>query len=89
MPYSVLGRNPLAFFRPFTVVLLQVERMGPLNSTPSTIDISPRLYQEPAMHLLPSNVPPPNPGLTQYEWGRMKLSLCAKTVNDMYLAVET
>ncbi len=38
-------------------VLLDSERVGPLSSTPSTVNISPRLYQEPATRLLPSYFP--------------------------------
>jgi hypothetical protein len=62
----------------YDIVLQWAERIGPLSSKPSTIDIFPRLHQEPAMHLLSSNVLPPNSGLTQYECGRMKPLLCAK-----------
>jgi hypothetical protein len=40
--------------------------------------LSPLLYQDPAMHLLPSSVLQPNSGLTQYECGHMKPLVCAK-----------
>jgi hypothetical protein len=60
------------------IILLSAERIGPFSSTPSTLDISPRLYQVPATRLLPSNVPTPNSGLKQYECGCMKPLLCAK-----------
>jgi hypothetical protein len=53
-------------------VLLGSERMGPLSLTPSTMDVSPRLYQELATRLLPSYFPTYNTGLRQYECGRMK-----------------
>ncbi len=50
-----------------------------LSSTAQRVNCStPRLYQEPATRWLPSNVPSPNLGLTQYECGRMKPLLCAK-----------
>ncbi len=45
---------------------------------PSTVNISPRLYQQPATCWLPSNLPIPKSGLTQYKCGCLKLLLCAK-----------
>ncbi len=58
-------------------VLRGAERIGSLSSTPSTMDISSRLYQAPATHLLPSNEPPPNSSLTQQEWS-YETFMCAK-----------
>jgi hypothetical protein len=66
---------------PSVTVVRRAERIGPLSSTP--MDISPRLFQEPAMRLLPSNVLPPNSGLPQY------CNIVCKTVIDRYLAFES
>jgi hypothetical protein len=69
---------PLADRKMTVFDLRWAERIGPLSSTPSTTDGSSLLVPRDAMRLLPSNIPPPNLGLIQYECGRMKPLLCAK-----------
>jgi hypothetical protein len=56
----------------YIFVRLGSEKMGPLNSAPSTMYVSSLPVPELATRSLPSYFSTPNSGLTQYDCGRMK-----------------
>jgi hypothetical protein len=67
----------------YMVVLLGSERMGPLSLTPSTVNLSPRLYQEPAMptkareRATQAPAPPSGgPKVAGPTWGPAKMTRC-------------
>jgi hypothetical protein len=62
-----------------TTVRLGAGRMGPLSSTPSTMDVSPRLYLELATHLLPSY----RPDAGTYVWDYSQ-DTCPDTLVSLY-----